>query len=63
MLVYARQMPEFRELRPAAEEELAHVSGLLFASGDPPLSQLAAFALMSYAEEVRPGAIYRASKG
>lgn len=62
MYVYARHMPEFRELRPAADQELGHVSNVLFESGDPKLSQLAEFALMSYAEKVCPGAIYRPSK-
>ena len=62
MLVYARHVPEFRELRPAAEAELAHVSSVLFAGGDPKLSQLAAFALISYAEMVRPGALFRPSE-
>ena len=60
MLVYARHLPEFRQLGPAAEAELEHVSRVLFAEGDPKLTQLAAFALLSYAEHVSPGAIYRA---
>ena len=61
MYVYSRHMPEFRGLRPAADRELAHLSSFLFAGGKPKLSQLAVFSMMSYAEKVSPGAIYRAS--
>jgi len=59
MLVYARHFPGNPAVAQAAEEELRHVGRQLAATA-PGLSQLAVFALMSYAERIRPGAIYAA---
>jgi len=61
MYVYSRHMPEFRELRLAADRELGYVSRLVFGAEKPRLSQLVVFSLMSYAERVSPGSIYRGS--
>ena len=62
MYVYARHAPEFRNARLAADKELRHISGLLFRGKKTRLSQLTAFAMMSYAEKLRPGALYRKTK-
>jgi len=62
MYVFARHLGEFKNVASAADRELRHVSGVLFKDREPPLSQLAAFAMISYAEKVSPGAIYRKSK-
>ena len=59
MYVFARHLPESAELATAADEELRHVGSVIFANGDPRLSQLMAFSMVSYAEKVSPGAIYR----
>jgi hypothetical protein len=59
MSVFARQVAGNQEIAAAADRELAHVSKLLFGKGPPSLSQLAAFAMMSYAEKLSPGAMYR----
>ena len=61
MSVFARHVPGHQEVAAAADRELAHLSGLLFGSGTPSLSQLAAFSMMSYAEKLSPGAMYRRS--
>jgi hypothetical protein len=61
MYVYARHVPGSEAVSAAADQELRHVSSLLFKDKEPTLSQLAAFAMMSYAEKLRPGAIYRKS--
>ena len=62
MVVYARHLPEFRGIDAEADRELRHVGTVLAKDRPPALSQLAVFALMSYAEKVTPGAIYRHSK-
>jgi hypothetical protein len=62
MYVYAKHLPEGESLRLAADQELRHVAGVLSANRKPTLSQLAVFAMMSYAEKLRPGAMYRTSK-
>ena len=62
MIVYARHLGEFRGIDAEADRELRHVGSVLAKDRPAALSQLAVFALMSYAERVRPGAIYRHSK-
>ena len=59
MYVFARHLPDRSELATAADEELRHLGSVILADGDPPLSQLVAFSMMSYAEKVDPGALYR----
>jgi len=65
MYVYARHAPEFRNAfrnaEAAADQELRHISSLLFTGKKPKLSQLTVFSMMSYAERVSPGALYRSS--
>ena len=59
MYVFARHLPDRAKIATAADEELRHVGSVIFTNGDPPLSQLAAFSMISYAEKVSPGALYR----
>jgi glycosyl hydrolase family 76 len=59
MYVFARHLPDRADLATAADEELRHVGSVIFADGDPPLSQLVAFTMVSYAEKVSPGGLYR----
>lgn len=56
----AKRIPNGDILVAAADRELLQVSRIL--EKTPPVGQLAAFALMSYAENVSPGGIYRTSK-
>lgn len=68
MYVYARHVPGSEDVRQAADRELEYVAGELAKGPSPaakakphgPLTQLAVFAMLSYAERLSPGAIYRA---
>lgn len=62
MYVYARHVHGNESVAKAADEELAYVTSEIGRIDKPGLSQLAAFALMSYAERVSPGTIYRSSR-
>jgi len=57
MYVYARYVAEGQSEMAAADQELRHVSALL--QEEPSLTQLAMFSMMSYAERVIPGGVYR----
>lgn len=60
MYVYAKQLPDAPHVAAAADRELRHIAGVLRQA--PPSNQrdqLALFAMMSYAEKLSPGAIYR----
>lgn len=59
MYVLSRYLPDAESLRAAADRELAHIGHLLSKDDSGKLSQLACFAMMSYAERLRPGAVYR----
>ena len=59
MYVFARHLPDCAEAATAADEELRHLGSVIFAAGAPPLSQLVAFSMISYAEKVSPGGLYR----
>ena len=59
--VYSRALPDGQKLSTAADRELERLAGMVFAK-PPELTQLAAFMMMSYAERVSPGAIYRNSR-
>ncbi len=64
MCVYARYLPEGRQVAAAADEELAYLGRFQLQAKEPlTLTQLACFTLMSYAERLRPGAMYRADRG
>jgi len=61
--VYAKHLPEGRQVAEAADRELRHIAGVLDKA--PPSNQrdqLALFAMMSYAEKLFPGALYRTDK-
>ena len=59
LYVYSGQAPGNDKLTAAGDELLRHVGGIL--DQVSPSTQLAAFALMSYAERVSPGSMYRTS--
>ncbi|MBN2216963.1 MAG: hypothetical protein JW719_06275 [Pirellulales bacterium] len=62
MYVYAEHVPGSKRIVHAADEELRYIGRLLQSlPPSPGRDQLAAFALMSYAEKVSPGTLYRAS--
>lgn len=63
MYVYANHVPESGELVQAADRELRYIAGVLKeAPASNHRDQLALFAMMSYAEKLSPGAIYRSSR-
>ncbi len=62
MYVYACSHPGNGRIRTAADAELAYATREIAKETKPGLSQLAAFAMMSYAERISPGAIYRNSR-
>ena len=62
MYVYARCVPEMSPLSTRADDEMRHIAVDLHPETGPALSQLAAFAMMSYAEKLSPGTIYRSSR-
>jgi len=57
--VYSRYLPDGAPLAAAADQELRYVASQVFAAGEPKLTQLVCFTMMSYAEKLGPGAIYR----
>lgn len=63
MHIYAGHLPESENVVAAADRELRYIADALQkASPSNQRDQLALFAMMSYAEELSPGAIYRSSK-
>jgi len=66
--VFARYLPEDEKLAATGDEEMQRLAPLLFANGTPtlkqlmPIIQLPSFMLMSYAERLAPGAIYKSAK-
>ena len=56
--IYARLVPERNGLAADADRELKQLAGVLFAK-PPEFTQLAAFMMMSCAERLAPGAVYR----
>ena len=61
MYVYARQVPGNRAVAEAADQELRYISHLLARQDPPVLSALRLFAMLSYAEKLCPGGVYRKS--
>jgi hypothetical protein len=56
-------MPQFQDLVVPADVELRYLGNLLLARGDPPVSRLMTWevltwGMLSYAERLRPGALY-----
>lgn len=62
MYVDAKYSPDPDGLRAAADQELRYIASVLWQEAQPTVSQLAVFAMMSYAERLNPGAIYRSSQ-
>jgi hypothetical protein len=60
--IYSRYLADGAATAAAADNELEYVSRLIFAAGEPQLTQLVCFAMMSYAEKLSPDAIYRKAK-
>ena len=61
MYVYSRCLPNGREISEAADRQMRHLAAVL-PGKKPELSQLAAFMMMSYAERLSPGTLYRTSR-
>jgi len=61
MYVNAKWTPDPAALRAAADQELRYIATVLWKDGPPAITQLAVFAMLSYAERLHPGAIYRTS--
>jgi hypothetical protein len=63
LYIYAKHAPEGGQITAAADRELRYIANELEkAKPSNQRDQLALFAMMSYAEKLRPGAIYRTSK-
>ena len=64
MYVFARALPDHQGLVPEADRELRYVADLLFKDGSPPVTQLTtwelmSWAMLSYAERLNPGSVFR----
>jgi hypothetical protein len=59
--VQSRVLPEGQKLSAAADREMESLAPLVF-TDKPALTQLPVFMMMSYAERLSPGTIYRSSK-
>jgi hypothetical protein len=59
--IYARHLPNGAAIASAADQEMRYLASQVFAAGEPKLTQLVCFTMMSYAEKISPGAIYRKS--
>ena len=57
--VYARYLPDGSAIASKADSELRYLSSQVFSDGQPKLGQLVCFTMMSYAEKLSPGAIYK----
>jgi len=62
MYLYARLLPQHQDIRAVADRELRYISTLLPEDKKATPSELTVFTMMSYAERVSPGALYRSSK-
>ena len=65
-LVLARELPQYQQLSTAADEDLARISGWLFSRGDPPVSRLIpwevmSWGMLSFAERWSPRLLLRTS--
>ena len=58
--VYSRLLRDRANLSARADHEMISLAGIVF-DKEPQLTQLPMFMMMSYAERVNPGAIYRNS--
>jgi hypothetical protein len=60
--VYSRVLPEGARLSAVADHEMDQLASVVF-TGKVKFTQLPVFMMMSYAERLAPGAIYKSSKG
>jgi hypothetical protein len=60
--IYARHLADGAAIAAAADQELHYLASQVSAAGEPTLTQLVCFTMMSYAEKISPGAIYRKTK-
>ena len=56
--IFARELPGHNDLFRSGDEELVRLAAMVF-NGGPKATQLSMFMLMSYAERLAPGAIYK----
>lgn len=56
--MFSHYLPSYRALAVAGDKEMRRLAGYVFADR-PQVTQLAAFMMLSYAERLDPGAIYR----
>ena len=66
--IFAREFPQYRQLSTTADQDLARISDWLFSRGDPPVSQLIpwevmSWGMLSFAERLSPGVLFRSSAG
>ncbi|MBN2296248.1 MAG: hypothetical protein JXM70_27710 [Pirellulales bacterium] len=61
MYIYSREMPGSEKVRADGDRELDYIANVISKDSPPKLTQLVAFTMMSYAERVNPGAMYRES--
>ena len=64
--IFAREFSQYRQLRSAADEDLARTAAWLFSRGTPPVSQLIpwevlSFGMLSFAERLSPALLFRSS--
>lgn len=67
MYAFAAQLPEYRDLVPEADRELRYIDKLLLKEKNLPISSIFYWAsmswgMMSYAEKLSPGSLFRCSK-
>lgn len=68
MYLLAWKLPQYQDQIAEADRELLYVTGLLFPDGKKPrltnlhIWELSTWAMMSYAERLRPGALFRTSQ-
>jgi len=67
MYSFARQIPNLRGITPAADGELEYIGDILLAGGDPNVSRLMTWEVMtwgmlSYAERLQPGGLERGAR-
>jgi len=67
MYAFADQLPAHRGLIPAADRELRYIASLILEHGDPAVShlkvwELVSWGMLSYAEKLSPGSLFRKSK-
>ena len=65
-LIFARELSQHQQLAITADEDLVRIARWLFSRGDPPISQLIpwevmSWGMLSFAERSSPGLLFRAS--